>query len=107
MADATEPTVNEAVEFTNKKVLGEVAAFYAAQRMAAATAESEAMGAIRQAVTSRCVDTILGVGPAEAISAQKMLSGSDLGQHLSALLAALGSGQQVVKTAGTTPPVTV
>ena len=52
------------------------------------------------------VKDLVTVDPQEAVSIAKTMTGNDLAQQLAQLLTALGSGQQGVKTAQTTPPVT-
>lgn len=42
----------------------------------------------------------------EALSVSKAMTGNDTAQVLAQLLADLGTGEQVSKTAGNTPPVT-
>lgn len=69
-------------------------------------AQTQALTNLMMATTGAIVKNLLEVDPGEAISVQKELSGNDTAQMLAQLLAALNSGQQGVKSAQTTPPVT-
>lgn len=96
----------DAVAHNNVKTIGEAGAFYASLAMADAVADQRAFGEIRRAATSAAVKNLLEADPIEAVSTLKVLSGNDSAQTLATLLAALNSGQQGVKVAQTTPPVT-
>jgi hypothetical protein len=52
-------------------------------------------------------DYLLNKSPTDAASIQEILSGNALAEKLSALGAAIAGLQEMVKGAGTTPPVTV
>lgn len=96
----------DAVAHNNVKTIGEAGAFYTGMLMQDAIADARAFAEIRRAATASAVKGLLEVDPIEAISTLKALSGNDSAQGLATLLAALNSGQQGVKAAQTTPPVT-
>lgn len=115
------PGVNEqvidSVTTGNVKTIAEAGSFYtqmgfsnavANQQLAQANAlaHQQAMNQISQAATGALVKSIIEVDPSQAVAEQKVLSGNDTAGFLAALLAALNSGQQGVKAAGNTPPVT-
>lgn len=64
------------------------------------------MAAIHQAATTQAVNLLLNMDPTQAIALVKANSGNDVASQMQALLATLNSGQQGVKSAQTTPPVT-
>lgn len=96
----------DAVAHNNVKTVGESAAFFTSLLFQSAVSDNAAMGEIRRAATAQAVKGLLEADPVEAVSTIKMLSGNDTALQLAQLLAALTSGQQSVKAAQTTPPVT-
>lgn len=128
MPDALNPQVVDSVTTDNIKTIAEAGAHAMAtamQNLAAfqqasnsnilaiqqaaqqsLVAQTNAMTNLLMATTGAIVKNLLEVDPGEAISVQKELSGNDTAQMLAQLLAALNSGQQGVKSAGNTPPVT-
>lgn len=69
-----------------------------------AVANQQQMNAINQAATTGAVNLLLHMDPAEALATVKANTGNDVAAQMQALLAALNSGQQGVKSAVTTPP---
>ena len=113
--------VIDAVTAANVKNLGDapaeaIAMVYQglAQTMVLAMQDSQAAASRRNVLADtllgRACGSVLDAGNvAEAIAASRALSssgGTDLAAMMSQLLAALNSGQQGVKSAQTTPPVT-
>ncbi len=97
----------ESVSVGNLKTVGDASAHSMALAMQNAVAHQNRMNVIAEAAIGNVTKRLTEADPIEAISAQKLMSGNDLGQQLAQLLAALASNQQGVKAAGTTPPVTV
>lgn len=98
--------VREAVASTNFKSLGEGPSFYANLAMGDSVAHQRGVNTIRESALGSIVKSLTESDPTEAVSVLKMLSGNDQAQQLQSLLAAIASGQQVVKTAQSTPPET-
>jgi len=71
-----------------------------------AAAHWSAMNQIRAAATTKAVELLLTADASEAAALSKILTGNDVASQMQALLAALNSGQQGVKSAQTTPPTT-
>lgn len=115
------PAVNEqvvdSVTISNVKTIAESGSFYAQMGFANAVANQQqaqqnalshqqAMNQISQAATGAIVKSLIEVDPSQSVSESKLLTGNDLASTLAQLLSALNSGQQGVKAAGNTPPVT-
>jgi len=96
----------DAVSNVNTKVGGEAPATTLDLVQKIAVQNYQSMSQLNMAVTSKCVELVLAGQAEEAVSIQKTLTGNDLAQQLQQLLTALNSGQQGVKSAGNTPPVT-
>lgn len=71
-----------------------------------ATVQQQQGWLLANAITTMAVNKILNLDPAEAVSLMKAMTGNDLGQQITGLVAAIGAGQQATKGAQTTPPVT-
>ena len=99
-------TAADAASFVNVKTFGDAPSFWLSQTMANAVSHAQRLNQIAEAATASAVKALLEVDPLEAISTVKALTGNDLAQVLSSLLAALQSGQIGTKTAQTTPPPT-
>ena len=99
-------SVVDSVSSTNFKVVAEGPAFYSNLAMGDSLAHQRGMNAIREAAIGSIIDKLIHADPAEAMSSLKLLTGDAQGAQMNALLAALNSGQQGVKSAQTTPPVT-
>ena len=108
---------SEVVAAANLKVLGDAPAMAMGmvyQSMAQATALAaqnavsgqQRMQSISEAATTAAVDKLLHADPVEAVALNKIMTGNDVAAQMQSLLAALNSGQQGVKSAQTTPPVT-
>jgi len=117
MAEKVDPQITDAISQTDVKVVGEAPAEAMAMlyQMTAsavglainnAVASQQQMNAISNAATTQAVNKLLNMDASEAIALVKANSGNDIAQQMSTLLAALNSGQQGVKSAGNTPPVT-
>lgn len=102
----------DSVAIDNVKSIAGGSAFYANLAMANAVqhqnlaaqnaiGEHAAMGIARLAAVKSLVES----DPSEAISMNKMMTGNDVASQMQALLAALNSGGQGVKSMQTTPPV--
>ena len=98
--------IRESVAVGNIKTVGESAAFFAAMGFRQATEHANRMNIIAESAIGNITKGLTEVDPTQAASVLKTLSGNDLAQSLGQLLAALNSGQQGVKSAQTTPPVT-
>ncbi len=112
-----DPGVLGAVANTNFKSLGEAPAFYASLAMGNAVAHQEQMRnsmnsyqielqKLSVANLGKVLDNINNTGVAEALGANKMLTGNDLASIMSALTATMANNQQSVKASQSTPPVT-
>lgn len=111
------PEVIQSVADVNEKNLGDapavaVASLYQGYAQAAVIAaqnlvtQQQQFNAISNALTAKVAEMLATNDPLEALGAVKALSGNDVAAQMQALLAALNSGQQGVKSAGNTPPVT-
>lgn len=98
--------VVDSVVADNLKTIAGASAFYAAQTMQAHAAHANRLNIIAEAIVARAAKGIVEEDPLEAVSAQKILSGNDLGQTLAALGNVVAQLQQVMKGAQTTPPET-
>lgn len=98
--------VVDAVTATNFKVMaeGNTALFLESQKQY--HAHNNRMSVIAENLLQAWGKSLHEPDPVESVSAQKLLSGNDMGQFISAILAALSSGQQGAKIAQTTPPPT-
>jgi len=99
-------TAGDAVGFANVKTVGEGPAFFTNLAFGNAVANQQAMNAIGQAAVGSIVKGLTEIDPAEAASVSKALTGHDTAATITALLAALQSGQIGTKVAQTVPPVT-
>jgi hypothetical protein len=96
----------ESVAVDNVKTVAGGPAFYSNLAMGNAISNQQAMNAISQASVGSIIKNLTEVDPAEALAINKAMTGNDLAQGITALLAALQSGQVGTKVAQTTPPVT-
>lgn len=96
----------DSVSASNLKTLGDGPAFYTNLAYGDAVAHQRAMNTIREASVGTIVDKLVNADPAEAMAVLKMTTGDSVAAQMQALLAALNSGQQGVKSAQTVPPVT-
>lgn len=99
-------SIVDSVANTNLKNVAEAPAFYSGLAMGDAVAHQRGINTIREAAIGSIVDRIIHADPSEAISTLKMMTGDSVAQQMQALLSALNSGQQGVKSAQSTPPVT-
>jgi L-alanine-DL-glutamate epimerase-like enolase superfamily enzyme len=117
MADVINPQAADAVTFANVKTVAETLAAANANlaQMAAnaaglaiqnAVANQANQSALSNAATAQAINLLLNVDPSQAVSENKLLTGNDVAATISSLLAAINAGQQGVKSAGNTPPVT-
>jgi hypothetical protein len=90
----------------NLKTVAGAGAFYAAQGMRAHVEHANRLNLIAENTLAYWAKKLHETGVTEAVSSQKLLSGNDLAQQLTQLLSVVNSGQQQVKAAQTTPPVT-
>lgn len=98
--------IRESVASVNLKVLGEQTAALSNLAFANAVSHQNRMNVLAEAVVGRIAKDMAEVDPSESVAIQKLLSGNDLAQNLSALGSAIAQIQQLVKGAQTTPPVT-
>lgn len=101
---AADQGILDSVANSNAKTFGDGPAFFLQLAMGDAVAHQRSMNAIREAATAAAIKQLVEVDPSEAVAALKVTSGNEVASQLTALLAALASGQQQVKTAQTTPP---
>lgn len=121
MADVANPQTVDTINIANMKTIAETLAAANANlaQMAAQTAglqmqnaaanqanQMNSATALSNAITTQAVNKLLNMDPSEAVAVGKVMTGNDVAQQLNAVLSALASGQQGVKTAQTTPPVT-
>ncbi len=100
------PEIVESVANTNLKNVGEAPAFYSGLAMGNAVAHQQGLQLVQQAAIGSIVKKLTEIDAAEAVSVLKATSGNEVATTMTQLLAALNSGQQGVKSAQTTPPVT-
>ena len=103
----------ESLATENLKNVAGASSFYSGARMSDHTAHQKRMDQIAEdsarlsvALLGRLAQTIVEEDPMQAVAAQKILTGNDLGQVLSSLGAAIAQIQQLTKGAQTTPPDT-
>ena len=103
----------DSVANANTKTVAEAAAFFMAQSMGMFTQHmanlqnhQNRINVLAETALAKSVEMLQTIDMAEAAAETKVASGNDLATQLSALLAALNSGQQGVKASQTTPPVT-
>jgi hypothetical protein len=118
MADAVNPQIIDSVTAANAKSLGDgpaIAMDIVYQSLAQAISLSfqnavssqQRMNEIANVATAAILKDLTSIDPEEAISTAKELSvGTDLPTVIAQLGTALGSLQQFIKTAQTTPPET-
>jgi hypothetical protein len=100
---ATEQTL-DTINNANLKTVGEMAAHSSGLAMQNAVAHSGAMNQIRELAMGSLAKSMTELDPSQAIAILKATTGNESASQISALLAALSSGQQGVKAAQTTPP---
>jgi hypothetical protein len=96
----------ESVAIDNVKTVAGGPAFYSNLAMGNAVAHQQGMNTILTAAVGSVVKGLTEVDPSEAASVSKALTGHDTAATITALLAALQSGQVGTKVAQTTPPIT-
>ena len=103
----------DSVANANTKTIAEAAAFFMAQgfqihsqHMSNIMAHQNRLAILAETAMAKSVEMLQNIGVDEAAAMNKIATGNDLAQQLSALLTALNSGQQGVKASQTTPPVT-
>ena len=117
MADVVNPQVIDSVTTDNVKTVAAAGSEAQATMSKAvstavgilvndAVASSSRRNNIADMAMAAAVKDLVTVDPQEAISIAKTMTGNDLAQQLAQLLSAINSGQQSVKSAETTPPVT-
>lgn len=117
MAEVVNPQITDAVSTDNvKTVAGSGAEAQAmiskalASSLGILVSEATASSGRRAAMADQAMGAVLNkmvtMDPNEAIAISKAMTGNDTAQMMTQLLAALNSGQQSVKSAQTTPPVT-
>jgi hypothetical protein len=104
---AADQGIIDSVSNVNTKNLGDAAAFAMGLAYNDAVAHQRAMNSIREASVGAVVKSLVEVDPTESVATNKVLTGNDTAAIITAVLAALQSGQIGNKAAGTTPPVTV
>ena len=114
MSEKLESNIVDAVANSNFKNIAEAGAFYASLSMRDATESQRRMSAIADQATGQLLKSYNEMDSSEALALVKANTGfdrasqvHDLASTLGQLGAALGSIQQMIKTAQTTPPVTV
>jgi len=101
-----DPAIVGAVANTDLKSVGEGPAFYSNLAMGNAVSHQQGMNTILTAAVGAIVKKLTEIDVAEATAIVKASTGQDLAGSISALMAALASGQVTAKTAQTTPPPT-
>ena len=98
--------ISDSVVADNLKTVAGASAFYSAQAMRSFVGHQNRLEILAEANLSRATRATIEEDPMEAVAAQKILSGNDLGSTLAALGAVVAQLQQVMKGAQTTPPNT-
>jgi predicted DNA-binding transcriptional regulator YafY len=96
----------DAVAGSNMKNVAEAPAFYSGLAMGNAIAHQQAMQTVQQAAVGSIVKKLTEIDAAEAVAVLKATSGNEVASQMASILGAINSGQQGVKSAGNTPPVT-
>lgn len=107
----------DTISTTNLKTIGEIAAHsmglamqnaVTAQQIATANmlSHQQAMNTLQATVVGMLAKTLTEVDTLESVANVKALTGDDVAQKISNLLAALAHGQQAAKVGQTTPPPT-
>jgi hypothetical protein len=99
-------SIVESVAIDNVKTVAGGPAFYSNLAMGNAVAHQQGMNAILTAAVGSVVKGLTEMDPSEAIATSRALTGHDTASGMTALLAALQSGQVGTKIAQSTPPVT-
>jgi len=114
MSEKLESNIVDAVANANFKNIAEAGAFYASLSMRDAVESQRRMSSISDQATGQLLKSYNEMVASEALALVKANTGfdrasqtHDLAWTLGQLGAALGAIQQMAKTAGTTPPVTV
>lgn len=98
--------VLDSVVNSNMKTVGEAAAFYQAQAMGNHIQSQNRIQVLAETALAKSVEMLQNIDMSEAAATNKVATGNDIAGQMMALLAAVANGQQVTKTAQTTPPVT-
>lgn len=99
-------TITDSVAITNVKTSAEQVPFYQSLANANAVAHQQGMQTILTGIVGALGNKIANLDAAEAASVNKVATGNDVASMITALMSALNSGQQGVKSAQTTPPTT-
>lgn len=91
---------------TNLKVVADSPAFYAGLAMSNATSHQQRLQTLSEAALASAIKNLTEMDTSQAVAELKATSGNEVAGTISALLAALQSGQVGTKVAQTTPPVT-
>ena len=100
------PEILSAVADNNVKALGEAHAMQLYRQRENALGHDQRCDKIAEFHLAAGSNKMTNIDSAEAFASKQMFTGDVVAQQLAALLAALNSGQQGVKSAQTTPPVT-
>jgi hypothetical protein len=103
---AVDQGILDSVASANYKTLSELGSHSAGLAMQNAVAHQSGLNQIRELALGALAKTMVEMDPSESISVLKALSGNDVAQQVTSLLAALSMGQQSAKVAQTTPPPT-
>ena len=100
------PEIIQAVADNNEKALGEAHAMQLYRQRENALGHDQRCDKIAEFHLSAASEKMTAIDPAEAYASKQMFTGDAGSDVLARLLAAINSGQQGVKSAQSTPPVT-
>lgn len=106
MPSETVAAAVDTVNVANVKTVAETPAWCVSMAMQQHVLSMGRLNILAEQLIGAACKRIVEVDPTEAVSVLKTLTGNDMGQQLSALMAALASGQEGAKMAQTTPPPT-
>lgn len=96
----------DSVANANTKTVAESTAFWTAQAMGNHVQSQNRLQILAETALAKSIELLQNISMEEASAVNKVGTGNDVAAQMQALLAALNSGQQGVKVAQTTPPVT-
>jgi len=103
---AVDQGLTDSISSNNLKALGEAHAMSIYRRQGNHDGHDQRCDKIAEFYLGGLSEKANSIDAAEAFASKQMFTGDVVAQQLASLLAALNSGQQGVKSAQTTPPVT-
>jgi hypothetical protein len=96
----------DSVANANTKVMAESTSFWMSQAMGNHIQSQNRLQILAETALAKSIELLQNISMEEASATNKVGTGNDVAAQMQSLLAALNSGQQGVKSAGNTPPVT-